>query len=431
MQVVDERLCVFLPFLSWKPDSKFEKRLDFLARHIRECATMGNVMQISPMMHVLCIDDDQDCLSYIELILPSGCDLHVVRTLGDLWPVEHRSYDFVLIDPEFSFGLGKDIIARLRTLWPTVPIYAFSHSTNVRTVVDSIKNGALNFVTKPISRENLKDFISDARDQYQLNNCSNPKNEWEKMIFDFEVLPNSREYRRSLAKQLHDGSLSWEAVLLVGERGTGRRALAERIHDIDGSKIRRPRNFVELCPTVDPLSSNSIAEKLLDAFGPVHRVSRGKKSYHSPPQTGGTVYISDLTSLDSHALSQLGECIRIYSARNSSKSSRIRFIASILSRSSLNINEGARQLVETNFGVVQLNLLALREYSEDIPRLAYYYLSQIKIARLRDLNLDTSAIAKLRSHNWPGNLSQLRNSIFRAANSARSDRIEGTDIRFD
>lgn len=220
----------------------------------------------------------------------------------------------------------------------------------------------------------------------------------------------------------HDAS-----VLLLGESGTGKDLAARCIHELSG---RRPYPFIALnCGAIPP--------ELMEAelFGVEKGAFTGAFSHPGKFELchRGTIFLDEIGELPLGAQVKLLRVLENKSLCRLGGSSETSLDFRIISATNSDLREGIKKKgfrldLFFRINTLVLELPPLRKRQEDIRILANFFLKKIDPSRKKQLS--PNAVEKLYSHNWPGNIRELKNVIERAVYNSRSEVIRAGDIDF-
>ena len=322
----------------------------------------------------------------------------------------------VITDMRMPDGDGLDVIQGVRALAPQTAVILLTAYGNIPEAVAAIKEGACDYLVKPISFDQLKEAA-----QRVLTAAANP----DETLVEHGLVGSSPALRR-LIQRAEQVARSDVDVLVEAESGTGKELLARLIHR---SSSRCDRPFVAVnCP--------AFPETLLESelFGHVRGAFTG--ATNSKPgrfelANRGTLLLDEIGEMP---LSLQPKLLRVLQEREVDRLGDtrpirvdVRVIATTHRRLHQLVEEGKfRADLYYRLHVVPLTIPPLRERREDIPELAEYFLRKYapKAARYVGLRLPDSFVARLQEQTWPGNVRELENTIRRALALSRGPDVE-------
>ena len=380
------------------------------------------------MAHVLVVDDQETNRVTLERILRR--ESWEVTQAADgqiaLDQVRAQAPDVMVTDLKMPGLNGLELLKAVRTVAPEVEVILMTAFGTVETAVDAMKEGAYDYVTKPLKRSEIVSSVRKALEKHRLVQENRVLRA--KLAGQRSIIGTSAPIRQ-LLEEATQVAPSDASVLLVGDSGSGKGLIARRIHQLSN------RSSMPLIT----INCGAIPEGLIESelFGHEKGAFTGassRKAGRFELSNGGTLFLDEVTALTPAVQVKLlrvlqdGEYERV--GGTETRSSNVR----ILSATNLNIEQEVkegrfREDLYYRLNVIQLALPALLERSEDIPLLATHFLGVFAEKNQRDLHAFSSdAIDAMCNHSWPGNVRELQNAVERAVVLARGERIELEDL---
>lgn len=342
-----------------------------------------------------------------ELVLASDGPTGLAR-------FEELAPDIVLLDLGLPGMPGLEVLDRLRTLAPAVPVVVLSARTDVKVVVSATRRGAVDFLTKPVIAEELLLGVRRALAQVapprvaEAPRAPAPPTE----ALARQLGPSAEA--RAVIEQVDAVAPTDVTVLILGETGTGKELVAHALHH---QSSRRDQPFVTLACGAQP----ELAEvgEAVDPRrpGPLQRAR------------GGTVFLDEVTSLSLAAQARL---LHVLEHRQpAGDRAEIRFVASSNRDLAREVAAGAlRADLYYRLARYTITVPALRDRIADLPHLAARFLDETRRVLQHPVErLDDDALALLASWPWPGNVRELQSTIRRAVLQGRGPTLTATDVR--
>ena len=337
-------------------------------------------------------------------------------------------FDVALIDITMHGMDGLQVLEAIKQSQPEIECIMVTAHDNARLAVNCLKNGAYDYLVKPVSREDLVSSIERALERKRLLNIiklSKQKN-LPKLknpaAFDHIVTRNEEMIRILRTAELH--AMSDSPILITGETGTGKELLAQAIH---AASDRCNLPFT-------PINMDAITENLFDAefFGHTKGAFTGAEQ----DRTGylesahkGTLFMDEignlLPTLQGKLLRvlQSGEFIKI--GTSIPRKVDLRIIAATNMDLDNMISKGRfRKDLYYRLSGSWLHLLPLRDRMDDIPLLVHHFLHEFCGADGNGIN--DEALDALMAYDFPGNVRQLRSMIKSSINLAQGKSIDIT-----
>jgi DNA-binding NtrC family response regulator len=392
---------------------------------------------------ILVADDDADIRLALELLLISnGYNVIHAQNLQEVeQKVRLQQPQLVLLDMNFSQDTtsGAEGLSLLNKLVDTpIPIILMTAWGSIDLAVEGLKRGASDFFEKPWNKEKLLNSIKQqlelsqiklehAEYRHLLSNphspaTSSPENEW---------ISNSKAMQ-AIEQLVNQVAKTDANVLILGENGTGKSHLAERIHQLSTRRVH-PFISVNMAAIPDNLFESELFGHQKGAFTDAkqHRVGRFKLA------DKGTLFFDEIGSLPIHLQPKLLRVLETgqYEVLGSSQTiqSNVRLISATNANLTQSVSEQAfRQDLLYRLNTFVIDMPALRDRPEDISALAQKFIHQFcRKYQKRELTLSVKALSKLKKHLWPGNIRELSHVMERAVLICSSDVVDAPILMLD
>ena len=366
---------------------------------------------------LLLVDDDVAHRTMLKAHLAGEGYQIVEADDGDIGVhlVKQRDIDLVLLDLKMKRMGGMEALAEILQLKPELPVIIITAFSSVENAVAAIKEGAFDYVTKPIDSDALLLTVRRALEykHLQQENISLKQQLGEK--FDLGPLIGSSQPMQELAETLALVAPADATVLITGESGTGKELVAGAVHH---NSSRRQASFVKI--NCAALHENLLESELFGhekgAFTGAAEQRKGRFELADK----GTLFLDEIgdMSLTTQAkilrVLQEGEFERLGGTKTIKVD--VRLIAATHKNLQQMIETGLfRQDLFFRLSVVPLHLPPLRERPMDIPVLAQHFLSRYCEKNRKDIrSFQAEALEALLIYPWPGNIRELENAIERA-----------------
>jgi DNA-binding NtrC family response regulator len=359
---------------------------------------------------LLVVDDEKNTREALKKLLSVDFDVYIAANLGEAQNyVRRQPFRIILTDLRLggdASGLEIVQLAAAKNI-NCVVMTAFG---DVETAVAAMKNGAFDFVTKPLNLQRLKitlkQAIANGYNRSSQNTHISPSSAENSVIF-----AENSPFKLTLddAVKIADNSAS---ILLFGETGTGKEVLAQAIHR---SSRRRERPLVAVhCAA---LSSTLLESEL---FGHEKGSFTGATARHIgrfESAAGGTLFLDEIGEIDPSTQVKLLRFLETKTFERVGGTETIRIDARIISATHKNLRqmtrEGSfREDLYYRLNVIELKVPPLRDRTEDIPLLFRHYIDffcrENEVAG--GLTFGPGVVEKLVRYPWPGNIRELRNT---------------------
>ena len=375
--------------------------------------------------NILVVDDDSAIRTVVcEALRRRGHDVRSAATLAQLRSaVSSRLPDVLVTDVVLPDGDGLDLVPRLLSDYPTLPIIVMSARNTLSTAVRATEAGAFDYLPKPFDLDALARAVAGglARARPQPEEGAIPADEALPLI---GRSPAMQDVYRTIARVVSTDL----TVLVSGESGTGKELVARAIHDLGA---RRAAPFVAL-------NMAAIPRELIEAelFGHERGAFTGAQARVAgkfEQAAGGTLFLDEIGDMPTEAQTRLlrvlqsGEFTTVGGSRTIQ--ANVRIVAATNKDLAAQVASGGfREDLYYRLNVVPIALPALRERRQDVPLLARHFLERAATDGLPRKRLDDSAVAALEAHAWPGNVRELENLMRRLAVLSRDAWIAANDV---
>jgi len=338
-------------------------------------------------------------------------------------------HKIVLTDLRMPHGTGLDVLRAARAADPNVPVIVMTAYGSIDEAVQAMKDGAHDFLQKPVDSNHLLLLVERALEQLRLRTENILlREEWSKRYGFPRIIGESEALHRVVAETQRVAQTE-ATVLLLGESGTGKELFARAVHHL--SK-RRDQPFVAInCAAIpETLIENELFGHERGAFTGAGDRRLGKFELAA----GGTVFLDEIGELP---LAVQGKLLRVIEERAVDRIGGrgpvpvdVRVVAAT--------NRDLRAAVDTGefrgdlffrLAVFPIEIPPLRERGEDVILLARQFAAQLgKELRGREATISDAGIAALRVHRWPGNVRELENAIERACILSDGAELEPRDL---
>jgi len=382
------------------------------------------------MPSILIVDDEPGVRSALGGVLrDEGYDVDAVDS-GEacLDRLARHVYDVVLLDVWLPGMDGLATLARMRERQLDAQVVIISGHGNVESAVRAIKNGAFDFVEKPLSLEKTVLVVRNAMRQRHLE----AENLALRAKVDAHYLMIGESFAMvKLREQVAMAAPTNGRVLIMGENGTGKELVARNIHSLSR---RRAGPFVEVnCAAIpEELIESELFGHVRGAFTGAVADRRGKFELAH----GGTIFLDEIGDMSLKTQAKVLRVLQEQVMEAVGGSTRIRVDARVLAATNKDLPaeiRAARFREDLYFrlNVVPIYVPTLRERIEDIPLLADHFMAVLaREYGRRPKTFEPDAVATLQRYPWPGNVRELRNLVERLMIMVPGDRVGSRDVTF-
>ena len=393
---------------------------------------------------ILIIDDNEELLIAFRMLLkPHFTNIKTLKNPNQLISTIKKEYfDIILLDMNFKAGINTGNeglywlteILKVDSLASVILITAFG---DTEIAVNAMKRGAVDFIEKSWDENKI---LSTLKSAFQLRESKNEiKNLKQKQKHLTDSLKNNNDFvgtksssMQKIHKTIEKVAITDANVLILGENGTGKEVIAQRIHN---ESNRRNQIFVKV-------DLGSITESLFESelFGHkkgAYTDAKEDRVGRMEIASGGTLFLDEIGNIPLHLQVKLLSAIQnreiIPLGANRPVPIDIRLIcATNMDLNTMVENKLFREDLLYRINTIQLNLPNLRDRIEDIPILANHFLKEFEEKyQKKNLSFSESAILKLQQNKWKGNIRELQHVIEKTVILSDSDIITDGDFNFN
>jgi DNA-binding NtrC family response regulator len=385
---------------------------------------------------ILVADDDADIRLAIELLLcAEGYQVIEASNAKDvMFKASHQQPDLILLDMNFSRDTtsgqeGLDILSQLKPY--NIPVILMTAWGSIELAVLGLKQGASDFIEKPWNKLKL---LNSIKQQLSFSRIKEEHQGYRQLLAQDDNKPWICESKAMLdIEQLIKQIAPTDAnVLILGENGTGKSLLAERIHQLS-NRQSSPFISVNMAAIPETLFESELFGHQKGAFTDAKQNRVGRFQLANE----GSLFFDEIGSLPLSLQPKLLRVLEVgqYEVLGSSQTQTtdVRLISATNADLNKLVAENEfRQDLLYRLNTLVITIPPLRERLEDIQALADNFIAQY-CAKYHKANLELSrdAIDKLKRHTWPGNIRELSHTIERAVLLATSNTVSAQQLLLD
>ncbi len=376
------------------------------------------------MDFTLLIVDDED--NFREGLRAYYADKYRILDAGNLTGarkiLSSTAVDLILLDVQIGQEYGPDLLPEIRLMNPMPRTILLTAYGEVEMAVDAMKNGAFDFLSKPVNfpvlDAALERAIKVVVSERELD-CDRPqkfgKNDF--IIGDNEKIRKAYSLAERAAK-------AQASILIAGETGSGKDVVARYIH-LCGPRSSKPFH---------PLNCSAIQPTMLESelFGHVAGAFTGADKLHKgliEAANDGILFLDEISSMSTDMQAKLLRALESKKIRRVGGTQEIDVDVQIVAATNHDIpaliEEGKfRSDLFYRLNVIHIELPPLRERKEDIPKLCGFFIRKLSMEQGKNIShIDPAVLTMLMDYDWPGNIRELRNACLRAVIFCNGDTI--------
>lgn len=386
------------------------------------------------MSTILIVDDEKNILSGLKLAFEDEGYSVLTAENGkiayDL--ISKNIIDLIITDLRMPEMDGYELIKRVSASYPTLPIIVLTGHGTIETAVETMRDGAIDFFTKPVDLEKLLLVVKKSIHNSQLQEQNR------KLTLEIERLKKQQGFSKivgksakveSMLETIKQAAPTKATVLITGESGTGKELVADALVSLSN---RSDKPFIKVhCAA---LSSTLLESELFGHEKGAFTGANAQKKGRFELANGGTIFLDEIGEIDAATQVKL---LRVLQERNFERVGGektievdVRVIAATNRDLLEEVKKGNfREDLYYRLHVVEIHVPPLRDRKEDIELLAMNFLSTFNEEEDKKIEGITLAARKaLYAYSWPGNIRELRNTIESAVVLTKGKNIDIDDL---
>lgn len=330
-----------------------------------------------------------------------------------------HSYDLILSDLRLPDQDGIHLLSWLRSKEYSIPVIIMTSYAEIQTAVQAMKQGASDYISKPVQPDELLKKINEAIPKKQAHLTAETKE-----ISAQNFLEGESEAARQLYNYVKLVAPTQMSVLINGASGTGKEYVAHRIHELS-KRAGKPFIAIDCGSIPKELAASEFFGHVKGSFTGALTDKRGAFE----EANGGTLFLDEVGNLSYEVQIQLLRALQERRIRPIGSTREIEVDVRLISATNENLTEAIskgnfREDLYHRINEFTLYMPSLKERPEDILLFANFFLDQANRELERDLiGFDAAASEALQKYEWPGNLRQLKNIVKRATLLSQGDFI--------
>ena len=382
-------------------------------------------------INILLVDDEEPIREAMLLLLKAA-DYRITACASGqeaLQTLANEQFDIIITDLFLPDITGIDILTKAKGLFPSLEVILITGHASAETAVRAMKEGAFDYITKPLNFEELRMILAKAVEKQRLlsENVYLKKQLRDKYEFS-NIIGNSPAMQKvftRISKVIKTDS----TILILGDSGTGKELIAKAIHS-NGPRRDKPFIAVHCGAIPENLLESELFGHTKGSFTGAIRDKIGKFE----AANHGTIFLDEIATLPMHLQIKLLRVLQEQEVERIGSNRQIKLDVRIISATNVNLEE---EVKKGNFrddlfyrlNVIPVTLPPLRDRVEDILQLVRHFLAKY----CKEMDRPLMSIAKevlmaLEIYKWPGNVRELENVVERTVALTEGDQIALDDL---
>lgn len=380
---------------------------------------------------ILVIDDEKNIREGLSAALE--LEGYSVRLAADgregLAQIEKGDIDLVITDLRMPGISGEEVLARVRGESPGIPVIVLTGHGSIDTAVDAMRNGAYDFLTKPLSLDRLTLIVKRALAGRELEiRHSSLQQELDAKTSFESIIGKSAEMQR-IFQMVRKAADSKASVLITGESGTGKELIANALHNLSP---RKDKPFIKV-------HCAALSESLLESelFGHEKGAFTGaatRKRGRFELANGGTIFLDEIGEINQNVQIKILRVLQDKRFERVGGEETLEVDVRVIAATNRNLEEEIlqgrfREDLFYRLNVVHIQVPPLRERKDDIPLMLNAFLDEFNRENNKSITgFDSRSRSALYKYGWPGNIRQLRNCVESAVVMCSGSQISLEDL---
>ncbi len=346
--------------------------------------------------------------------------------------VHNKDIDLVIADLKMPNVSGDEVLKEVSSSYPTVPVIILTAYGTIESAVNAMRNGAYDFLTKPVNLDRLSLLVKRALSTRELvlqHRALQEELERNQRRLQYDRIIGKSAQMKKVMDVINQIAPTKASALVTGESGVGKELVADAIHHLSN---RKDKPFIKVhCAA---LSENLLESELFGHEKGSFTGAIARKRGRFELANTGTIFLDEIGEISQNVQIKILRVLQEKSFERVGGEETlevdVRIIAATNKDLKEEINNGSfREDLYYRLNVVNIEVPPLRERKEDIPLLAAAFLKEFSEENNKNIEgIDPKARLALYNYSWPGNIRELRNCMESAVVMSKDNIITVDDL---
>ena len=380
---------------------------------------------------ILIIDDEKNIREGLSAALElDGYSVKLAANGAEgLALIEKGDIDLVITDLRMPGISGEEVLAKVRGESPGIPVIVLTGHGSIDTAVDAMRNGAYDFLTKPLSLDRLSLIVKRALAGRELEiRHSSLQQELDAKASFESIIGKSAEMQR-IFQMVRKAADSKASVLITGESGTGKELIANALHNLSPRK-NHPFIKVHCAALSETLLESELFGHEKGAFTGAAARKRGRFELANT----GTIFLDEIGEINQNVQIKILRVLQDKRFERGGGEDTVEVDVRVIAATNRNLEEEIaqgrfREDLFYRLNVVHIQVPPLRDRKDDIPLMLNAFLDEFNRENNKSITgFDARSRSALYKYDWPGNIRQLRNCVESAVVMCSGNEITLEDL---
>lgn len=379
---------------------------------------------------ILLIDDEEGSRHALTMLLKGNYTVSGAASGHEARQrLASERFDVVVTDLRLPDCSGIDLLKQVKGYHPSTEVILITGHASAETAVSAMKEGAFDYITKPLNMEELRIILAKALEKRRLLSENIYLKEQLREKYGFAKIIGNSPAVQDLFRLMQRVIKTDSTVLVMGESGTGKEIVAKSIH-FNSHRLDKPFVAVHCGAIPETLLESELFGHAKGAFTGAVREKIGK--FESANH--GTIFLDEIGTMPLHLQIKLLRVLQEQEIERVGSNTTIKLDVRVIAATNVSLenevkNGRFREDLFYRLNVIPLTVPPLRDRKEDIVPLARFFLTKYCTEMKRPpMTISRQALEAMEMYDWPGNVRELENAVERLVALTESDSIAISDL---